>query len=649
MVLLTRCNKKGQSLIELLVALGLSAVLLPALLTALVSTREGRVQQNQRLQAMTIAKEAEEAVRVVREKDWNTFAANGTYHPVISDSTWQLGSGAVTVGGFTRAVVIADVLRDATGAIVATGGAPDPSTKKVTITVSWSSLYPSSVTTTLYLARFNNLSWIQTTASDFNAGTNTNTVVTNTWDGEVTLGAGGHGNWCAPASAVKSTLDLPGQGVTTAISATPSATTGQPVHAYTTTGNNASGDTLDGVMISDPPYPTPAAPSILATYNSNKAYAVFAGANNTFIGSDHPGLTVIILNPTTLAQVGFFSDSGNERPGTSIAVSGSTGYVTAGSKLYAFDAGMIKGSSSQTELWNVTLAGGGGRVMVVGNYAYVATSSTTSQLQIINLQTRGITSFNVGNGAPATDIFVDSTATYAYLVTSYVAGQSDFFIIDVTTPTSPKIVGSYNTNGMNPKGVVAVPGNRAIVVGSGGLMYQVLNTLDKTNPVSCVTGGGFNPTGVTSINAISAVQEVDGDVYSYILTDNANAEFQVIEGGPGGQFAPNGTFESQTFDATRSAAFNYLLVNGVIPNGTALKYQVAAADAVNGSCTGATFSFIGPDGTASTYFATSSAIPLSTGPGYKNPAQCFRFRAYLSTDNSVYSPVFEEGTINYSP
>ncbi len=648
MALSIRCNK-GQSLIELLVALGTAAVLLPALLTAFVSTREGRVQQNQRLQAVSILKEAEEAVRVVREKDWNIFAVNGTYHPVISNPTWQLSTGPVTIDGFTRAVVISDVFRNANGAIVTSGGTLDPSTKKVTITVSWSSLYPSSVVATLYLSRFTNLSWIQTTTDDFNRGTPTGVVVTDIWGGEVQLGAGGHGNWCAPATAIKSTLDLPGQGVTTAISATPSATIGQPVHAYITTGNNASGDALDGVTISDPPYPTPAVPSILATYNSNKAYAVFAGSNNTFIGSDHPGLTVIILNPTTLAQVGYFSDSGNERPGQSIAVVGPTGYVTAGNKLYAFDAGTINGSSSQPELWNVTLAGTGGRVSVVGGSAYVATGSTTSQLQIVNLQNRTITNFDVGNGMPATDLFVDSSASYVYLVTGYTSGQPDFFIIDTSTPTSPKSVGSYNTNGMNPKGVVAVPGNRAIIVGTGGLMYQVLNTIDKTNPVSCVAGGGFSPSTATSINAISSVQEADGDVYSYILTDNANSEFQVIEGGPGGQFAPTGTFESETFDATRSAAFNYFAANGIVPNQTTLKYQVAGADPVSGSCTGAPFTFVGPDGTGTSYFATSSAIPFSTGPGYKNPTQCFRYRAYLGTTDSVYSPVFEDITVNYSP
>ena len=61
-------KSKGQALVELLVALGISAVILPALLTGLVSSREGRTQQKLRLEAVSKVKEGEEALRVVREK-----------------------------------------------------------------------------------------------------------------------------------------------------------------------------------------------------------------------------------------------------------------------------------------------------------------------------------------------------------------------------------------------------------------------------------------------------------------------------------------------------------------------------------------------------------------------------------------------------
>lgn len=644
-------RQRGQSLVELLVAIGVAALLLPAILTGFVTSRQGKVQQSQRLAATALLKEGVEAVRSVREKDWNIFAQNGTFHPLVATGSWTLVSGSESLaGGFTRAVVTSDVYRDTAGAIVTSGGTLDPSTKKVTLTVSWNSLFPSQASTTIYLARYVSANHLETTVADFSPGTLTNTVITDTSGGEVTLAPapGGGNDWCTPSASIKTTLNLPGQGVTTAISAIPG-------HAYTTTGGNASGDALDSLDISNPPQPATPVATLAGNYNSNKAYAVFAGTNNVFIGSDHPGLTVIILNPNTLAQVGFFAASGGERPGGSIYTTGSTGYVTAGNKLYAFDIGSISGASSQTELWNVTLAGAGQRVMVVSGYAYVVTSSTTTQLQLIDLATRAITNYSVGNGLGGVDLFVDSSGTSVYLVTAYASGKNDLFIIDVTNKTAPAAVSSYSTVGMNPTGVVAVPSlagqpdNRVIIVGSGATFYQVLKTDDKANPSYCGGLSSSNFPGVTRINAVAAVQEQDRDVFSYILTNNAEVEFQAIQGGPGFQYADSGTFESATFATPQSTAFNRIDVNALIPGQTDLKYQVAAADPVGGNCSGATFNFVGPDGTAGSFFATGSALPLSLGPGYKNPGQCFRYRAYFSTADMVSAPILTDVTVNYSP
>ena len=71
-------KRKGQSLVELLLAIALASILLPALLTGLVASREGRVQQIQRSDAVGYIREAEEAVRNVRENGWTTFSIKPT-------------------------------------------------------------------------------------------------------------------------------------------------------------------------------------------------------------------------------------------------------------------------------------------------------------------------------------------------------------------------------------------------------------------------------------------------------------------------------------------------------------------------------------------------------------------------------------------
>jgi type II secretory pathway pseudopilin PulG len=647
-------NKQGQLLVELLVALAVSAILIPAIMTGFIASRQGVAQARQRLEATALAREASDAVRIVRDAGWSNVGTNGTYHPVITNNTWTLASGPSVVNGYTESVVIADVSRDATGAIVTTGGTVDPSTKKVTVTVSWGLPIVSSVIETLYITRLTNLSWIQTTQADFDAGTKNNVITTHTWDGEVTLGAGGQSDWCSPNLSL-TPLNLPGQGITTAISATTSANMD---YAYTTTGGNSSGDSMDAVTIT---HTDPSVANNAGTYNYRKTYGIFVDNSNQYVylTSDHPGLTVDIVQVATqpYTQTGTFSASqGGDGSSVTVAYSPSlghdAGYVTAGNNIYAFDLASRTGSRPQ--LGFASLAGTGEKTIVVGNYAYVAVASNGEQLDIYDISNphtpQKVSHIDVHNGKPATDLFVNSTGTRVYLVTQQASPYTnDFFIIDTTNKIStlPAPIGSFNTGAMSPRGVTVVPGNRAIIVGSGGEQYQVLNIATEASPVHC--GGLTNPNGSTAINAVASVLRNDGSAYSYILTNSADKEFQMIAGGPGGNFIKTGIFESSTLDATRSAAFNRFFANSILPNNTTVEYQVSGADPVSNSCTGAAFTYIGPDGTSGTKFATGSAIPLSAGPGYKNPARCFRYKAFLLTKDPSAAPVFTDITVNYSP
>lgn len=632
---------KGQTIIELLVALAVASIFLPGLAVGIVASQNGKAQQGQRSDAVTLLREGNEVVRMVREKGWNAFAIDGTYHPVLSNGIWTLQSGPETVRGFTRQIQIADVYRDTNGAIVQSGGSVDPSTKKVTITVSWGTPLPTSVSTMSYLTRYlDNLSLTQTTASDFKAGTLIGTNVTNTSGGEVSLGAGGQGDWCSPNLTINA-LDLPGQGITTDITALQG-------HAYMTTGGNSSGDSMDSVNITNtkPPVPTNA-----GSYNNYKTYGIYADTGFTYLTSDHPGMTVDIIENTTLpyTETGTFNASGGGT-GDSIFATGNVGFVTAGNYLYTFDLSSKSGSRSQ--LGRVQLAGAGQRVTVVGNYAYVATNSTTTQLQVINVSNPAsmsvVGNINVGNGGSGVDVYVNQTGTRAYLATTYITGKQNVFIIDTTTKTSLVIKGSVSTNGMSPKGLVVVPGNRMIVVGSGGTQqYQVFDIVTETAPTSC--GGLSSPNGATSVNAVATVLESDGDAYAYILTNDSSKEFQIIEGGPGGQYATSGTFESSVFDSGYDTAFNRFTYTADVPVQTSIKFQLGVASAVNNSCSGATFTFVGPDKTTGTYFTAPGGIPFGTVSTYTNPGRCFKYKAYFSTNDSLSSPVLKDVTVNYSP
>lgn len=642
-------DQKGQMLVEILLTIALTAIMLPALLTGLFSSRQGKAQQQQRVQAVALLKEGEEVARNIKENNWSLFATDGIYHPVISNNNWNWATGSATLDGLTRSVTISDVYRDSTGAIITNGGAYDPSTKKVLVKVTWGTPFASSVDTTLFLTRYNgNSAQTQTTSTDFNNGTNDKTIVTNVSGGEVTLGAGGGGgDWCNPTLLVTS-VDLSRQGIPTAISAYPGT-------VVTGTGGNASGPTFVKTSVSNDSPPTT---TFVGQYDNSKANSVFTENNYGYIATTNNSQEVQILNltqysnpptNTTFVQTGYFDAPGNST-GYSVSAVGNVGYMTTGNKFYTFDLSSHSGSRPALNS-GLTLSGNGLKIVVVGNFAFVATNSTTTQLQIIDISNPTnptiVATANV-NAQPGVDVSVNSTGTRAYLVTNYVSTtQPDFFIINTTTKsgTLPTIGTGLSTNGTIPKGVAVATGNRAIIVGTGGTkQYQVINISNETTPSLCgslsVSGGAY---------AISTVLRADGYAYSYVATGDSNAELKIILGGAGGQFSLSGTFTSAPIDASASATFNYFNPIFTQPNQTSLKFQLAVTNAVNDSCTNANYLFVGPDGNTNTYFTGPGQFPTVTNGNYTNPGRCMKYRAYFLTNDTTSSPTLENVSINYSP
>jgi len=641
---LHKYNNFGQMLVELLVAIAFAAILIPAITTGFIASRQGKAQERQRLEAAALAREADESVRIARDAGWENVGTNGTYHPVIAGNSWRLASGSATINGYSESVVITDVSRDITGKIVTGfGSTVDPSTKYITVTVSWGTPIVSSVVNSFYITRLANLSWVQTTQADFDAGIKNGVITTNSGDGEVTLGAGGKGDWCAPNLSIAA-VDLPKNGVANAISAIPNK-------VFAGTGDNASGVSYATVGIdeTDPPNAT-----ISGTYDGFKTNGIFGETNYAYLATDNNFKEVEIINLTIkpYAEAGYFNAPGNGS-GNSVYVSGNVGYMTSGSNLYTFDLASKIGSRPQ--LGTVALDGVGVKTIVVGSYAYVAINSATMQMDVVDVSNaalpRVVARASLSAGM-ATDVVVNSTGSRAYLAMAYVVGKPEFAVINTTTKSgSLPLVGSYTTDGMSPKAITIVPSNKAIIVGTGGSQqYVVIDLTDETNPIHCVSHSRNGGLAIASgVNGIASVIEADGDTFSYIITEDATAELKMIQGGPGGAFATSGNFESSTFMATNSSVFNRFIVNGVLPQNTTMQYQVSGAAAVNGSCAGATFTYIGPDGTGNTKFSSSSAIPLATGPGYINPAQCFRYKAFLSTNDTFSEPIMTDMTVNYSP
>lgn len=818
MVLLPPRTRSGQSLVELLITLALTAILLPALLTGLITSRQGRPQTSQRLSATALMRETVEAIRSVRSGGWSGVSTNGTYHPEISGSHWSLVSGSDIVSGYTRSIIIADVSRNSSGVIVTSGGTLDPSTKLVTVNLSWSLPYNSSISTQVFLTRYmDNLTYIQTTEADFNRGVVSNMLVTNTSGGELQLAQNNRARWCSPALST-ATIDLP-DGPPVAVSAfADPADSSNPNQVFAATAPNDSTQVkLAYVAVTantDPPVPTlkgtftldPAlysSPSYVPTNigldnnfktNDVKYYKSVSGKMYALLATDRPDKEVVVVqinNGTSDAFQDpinkiykywtFFNTrqyQGDNRStpnqdqtpfgygAVAITIFGSRGYLASGGFLYVFDLSNIdskttgsgldevgcriqldgydcKPGSGTDEKYNSGQTGtswgnttspvhndcsDGGNIELYANhqlsvtqvssntYVYVAVGAgtnpefnlvnatsvpTNSSSPKINSNSCGTIStgnsgwkrissldFNPNSGTEeaANSVFASPDGSRAYISSNGgidphnhgIPDSDQFYILDTSNKNSPKFLstwssgtwtantaktGYYNGDATNiqlfpRRSLTVLNGQRAILVGQDGYPqdgvepheYQVLNIENESSPGYC---GGINY--LPGFNDLTSVSEADGDNFVYMVANTSDKELKIIQGGPDGRYMASGYYESAIFDPGYPTAFNRFSASVLQPGSTTIRAQVAVANAVSNSCLSASYNFIGPDGTAGSFFNAVAASVSATIPfgdyqtSYHNPGRCLKLKVYMDTTDYDATPTLYDLNVNYSP
>ena len=104
-------------------------------------------------------------------------------------------------------------------------------------------------------------------------------------------------------------------------------------------------------------------------------------------------------------------------------------------------------------------------------------------------------------------------------------------------------------------------------------------------------------------------------------------------------FTSSGTFVSSLKDANpaagRTPTWTTLSFTDTTPAGTNVKFQVAGSNSSAGP-----FNFVGPDGTAATFFTTSGA-----GLSQFNGLRYLRYKAFLSTSNGAVTPSLSSVTV----
>ncbi len=119
-----------------------------------------------------------------------------------------------------------------------------------------------------------------------------------------------------------------------------------------------------------------------------------------------------------------------------------------------------------------------------------------------------------------------------------------------------------------------------------------------------------------------------------------------------------GELISSTFDTqiAGGAAMNSILWRGTQPSNTLVRFQIASSNCSNGAtndptCSTGTWSYIGTDGTVSTYYNPgASDTPVEINRSHHNNKRYFRYKAYLQSDDAqTVAPTVTDIIINWSP
>lgn len=132
-------NNKGQSVIEVIVAVAILIIIAGSSVIAILGSLSSTRLAEEETQATLFSTEGVEAVQSIRNQGWDNLT-NGSYGVSKAGGTWVFSGSSDDpddTNKFSRSVTVVDVERDGEGNIVASGGTVDDDTKQITSTITW--------------------------------------------------------------------------------------------------------------------------------------------------------------------------------------------------------------------------------------------------------------------------------------------------------------------------------------------------------------------------------------------------------------------------------------------------------------------------------------------------------------------------------
>lgn len=423
-------NRRGQSLIEVILVMFLFAVLGTGLLSTLLSSMLVSSRGVEFTLASGYIQEGIEAVRSIRNRDWSELT-NGT-HGLSTNSGYYVFAGtsdSLDGGRFTRTITVEDVYR--TGSLtgdIAETGILDAATKRITINVTWE--VPAGLTKNIdavfFVTNVNQQSWVQTLTADFEAGFENSTTMTTNANGEVTLRAH-NSDWENVESLYR--FGLIGGGDRKAIYADPDS------DLVFVLGDTDTGEEFHILDMSDV---SENQPTVIAAYEcaSCNDFAVRNGYVYLVAHESGPGAEVLILSIPTLSTVGTInlprssSANGVDIQGTTLVVV--RGYDTDEEEIVFYDvsdpSGPVYLGGADTEYLLDDVA-------YNGSYAFASGYDDTNEVTAVSQSTFSVIDTIDLSGTANTD-GIDWFDSYVYVGKGNNSSGGELYKINVTDPAN---------------------------------------------------------------------------------------------------------------------------------------------------------------------------------------------------------------------
>lgn len=290
------------------------------------------------------------------------------------------------------------------------------------------------------------------------------------------------------------------------------------------------------------------------------------------------------------------------------------------------------------------------------------------QISSIVLETKDATCAPVGGvsgsftGAKQTNTIPPVTKN-VYSFTTNAQGTTNISSIEWDTYLATITGSTLDLIGINPLQPLNIPAgttqNVSLIVRPKN-PHTVLTTvtdvstgLPLANASVTITGDALTQTKTTNIGSLTQTDWSDGggqELYSdkeKFFSADAGIDYNTVSGqltltSVGGTYVESGILTSSTFDVGAAANFRQLTwspVSQPVGSGaTPIRFQIAT------NTDNATWNFVGPDGTADTYFTT----PLTEIGSTHNGDRYLRYKVFLTTTDTEATPRITDISFTYT-